>query len=106
MTFRSQYWIFSRRANPSEEIWTKDVGHYNILTYYPTVETITSYLTGSAKQIHIPQEPVDCLPMRDDPRPVPRPNEPKQIVAKPGFEFLCPRFMPYPLGPNRSSITE
>ena len=50
-------------------------------------------MTDSALKVPLPDTAVDCLPLRDGKRPIPRPADPKEINAPPpGWEFLCPNW--------------
>ncbi len=89
--FRSHHWVLSPRLVTNEMVKVHNVGHYDIMPNPLTANAVIELMTESALRVPIDNRPIQCLPIRDDVRPIPRPDEPKKIeVPLEGYEFLCP----------------
>ncbi len=88
---KSHHWRGAPRLKAPESITVNNVGHISLPTHPATVQTLVDLMTESALRVPLPDATIDCLPLRDKGRPIPRPAEPKEIKAPPpGWEFLCP----------------
>jgi hypothetical protein len=91
IVFRSHHWRLSPRLVANELFTVNNVGHYQVMRHPLTADAVLELMTESATRVPSQIRPVQCLPMRDEIRPVPRPDEPKKIeVPAEGYEFLCP----------------
>lgn len=89
--FRSHHWVLSPRLIGNETLTLNNVGHYRVMPHPLTVNAILDLMTESALRVPVFNKPVECIPMRDEVRAIPRPDEPKQLaVPLEGYEFLCP----------------
>jgi hypothetical protein len=62
------------------------------LREHPAADAIISLLLASALQVPNREKPIDCLPLLDEKKPVPRPNQAKKVPAIPAeWDVLCPK---------------
>lgn len=88
---RSHLWVGAPKLAASEEMRVSGVHHLHLSDSPTVVATIASILTRSAKQVPIARQPVDCIPLVDENKPIPRPSEPKQVpIVPPEWNVLCP----------------
>lgn len=92
VTIRSHHW----RAGPrvpctAPGVLISDTGHLTLPSNRTTLQVIVELMTESALRVPPLNTSVECLPLRDGNRPIPRPSDPKEVKpAPPGWEFLCP----------------
>ena len=90
---RSRRWPAAWGMSTSRALKIPDVGHGQQPTHPATVDELVGILTYSALQVPVERKPVECIPLTDEPRPIPRPAEPKMVPpAPPGWDALCPNF--------------
>ncbi len=88
---RSRLWPASRALSTVSTVKIPEVGHAHLPTHPATVSELISLLTESARRVPIIRKPIDCIPLTDEPKPIPRPNEPKEIPPiPPEWQGLCP----------------
>ena len=93
LVIRSHHWVGSRRLIPTSEVMVQGVGHLNLPDHESAVAAVVDVLTESAHRVPILRPEFECIPILTDPKPDPRPSEPKQTPAiPPGWSFLCPDF--------------
>jgi len=92
LVLKSHHWRGGVRLKVPEAVTVNHVGHISLPAHPATVQTLVALMTESALRVPLPDQSIDCLPLRNDgSRPIPRPAEPKEIKAPPpGWEFLCP----------------
>ncbi len=79
------------RLKAPEAVTVNEVGHIALSEHPATLQTLIDLMTESALKVPLPDTAIDCLPILDTPRPIPRPAEPKEIKPPPpGWDFLCP----------------
>lgn len=88
---RSGVWPGSPRLTATESIKIRGTGHLRLPDHPVTTSQLIDILTQSALQVPIVRKPVDCIPLTEEPKPIPRPTEPKLVPpAPPGWNALCP----------------
>jgi hypothetical protein len=88
---RSQRWRLSPRLQTSEKLQIQGTNHLNVPNSLGTVEQVVAIVTASALRVPLNLPPVECVPVIDPKRPIPRPAEPKLIPPlPPEWQFLCP----------------
>jgi hypothetical protein len=91
LVIRSHNWRGSPRILSSELLKVTQVGHFHLPPHPSVVAAIHELLVESAMRVPISRPPVDCLPMIDETRPIPRPYDEKRVPpAPPGWRVLCP----------------
>jgi hypothetical protein len=59
---------------------------------HPAASTIIAMLTVSAHKVPFENPALNCVPILDENKPIPKPGEPKQVPAiPPEWDFLCPK---------------
>lgn len=88
---RSQRWKLSPRLHTAETLTMHGTNHVNVPNSPGTVEQVLAIMTASALRVPLNIPPIECAPVIDPKRPIPRPTEPKQIPPlPPEWRFLCP----------------
>ena len=88
---KSHHWRAAPRLRAAESITVDGVGHIGVPVHPVTVQVMVDLMTESALKVPLPDATIDCRPVLDPKRPIPRPTQPKQLVAPPpGWGFLCP----------------
>ncbi len=91
VVLKSHHWRAAPRLQAPETVMVDHVGHIGLPEHPATVQALVDLMTESALKVPLPDQTVDCLPLRYENRPIPRPADPKVIAAPPpGWEFLCP----------------
>ncbi len=74
-----------------ETMILQNVGHLHLSDHPATVSALVELLFASAQRVNIPRPRVECVPLTEEPKPIPRPSEPKVVPAvPPGWTVLCP----------------
>jgi hypothetical protein len=90
---RSHRWIGAPRLKASEELKVKRVGHLHLPNSPVAMAELVGILTDAACKVPTPRLDFECIPILDEKKPIPRPNEPKQVPPPPpGWGVLCPEF--------------
>jgi hypothetical protein len=88
---QSRLWPATRRLSTAYNLRIPEVGHAHVPNHPATVQELLGILTESALRVPIERKPIDCIPLTDEPRPIPRPEQPKQVPpVPPNWEALCP----------------
>jgi len=89
---RSHEWTGSIGTISAETIEVANIGRWSLLRHPTTIATIVEMLHASARLVPVVELPIDCVPPPLDPKPVPRPNSPREMPATPSqWEgLLCP----------------
>jgi hypothetical protein len=88
---RSRLWVGSPRLSTPYNLKIPEVGHARLPNHPATVDELIGILTDSARRVPIVRKPIDCIPLTDEPRPIPRPDVPKVVPpAPPNWDALCP----------------
>jgi hypothetical protein len=88
---RSRLWPESPRHSTAYSLTIPEVGHARLPNHPAVVEQVLGILTDSARRVPIVRKPIDCIPLTDEPKPIPRPHEPKQVPPYPAnWDALCP----------------
>lgn len=88
---RSRIWPGSPHLITPEAVKIRDTGHLTLPNHLGTTNELIGILTQSALRVPIVRKPIDCIPLTDEPKPIPRPTEPKIVPpAPPGWNALCP----------------
>ena len=91
VVLKSHHWRAAPRLAAPESITVNGVGHISLPAHPATVQALVDLMTDSALRVPLPDSTIDCLPLRNGNRPIPRPADPKEIKPPPpGWEFLCP----------------
>lgn len=91
LVIRSQHWRLSPRFQPMESLTVLGTRHGNVPRSPATVDQVVAALTASALRVPVINPPVECVPVIDPKRPVPRPDKPKVMPPlPPEWQFLCP----------------
>lgn len=88
---RSRLWPGSPRLTTSQSLRIPEVGHAHLPNHPAIVDELIGILTESASKVTIVRKPIDCIPLTDEPKPIPRPAEPKVVPpVPPNWNSLCP----------------
>lgn len=88
---RSQRWKLSPRLHAAETLTMHGTNHVNVPNSPGTVEQVLAIVTASALRVPLNIPPIECVPVIDPKRPIPRPTEPKVMPPlPPDWQFLCP----------------
>ena len=88
---RSRLWPESPRLSNAYSLTIAEVGHTHLPNHPATVQQLIGILTDSARRVPIARKPIDCIPLTDEPKPIPRPDKPKEVPPYPaGWNALCP----------------
>ena len=80
-----------RTVGQQETMILQNVGHLHLTDHPATVSALVELLFASAQRVNITRPRVECVPLTDEPKPIPRPSEPKVVPAvPPGWNVLCP----------------
>lgn len=88
---QSRLWPASRRLSTVHTLKIPEVGHAHVPNHPASVQELVGILTESALRVPIVRKPIDCIPLTDEPKPIPRPHEPKIVPpVPPNWDALCP----------------
>ena len=88
---RSRLWPTSPKQAAVESLRIQEVGHAHLPNHPAVVQQIVSIVTDSARKVPIERKPIDCIPLTDEPRPIPRPDKPRDVPPYPAnWQALCP----------------
>jgi len=94
LVIRSQHWRLSPYLQPTESLTVHGIRHPGINCSPATVQQVVSILAESARRVPVFNKPVECVPVIDPTKPVPRPDTPKVMPPlPPEWRFLCPNGM-------------
>jgi hypothetical protein len=92
LVIRSRRWRLSPRLQPTEAMTLPGTGHRDVPDSAATVQQVVAILTASAHRVPVNNPPVECVPVLDPKKPVPRPDKPKEMPPlPPEWRFLCPQ---------------
>ena len=88
---RSHHWLLSPRLQPTETMTVHRTRHPGVPNSPATVQQVVAILTASALRVPLNIPPVECVPVIDPKKSVPRPEQPKVVPPlPPEWQFLCP----------------
>ncbi len=88
---KSRLWPESPRLASLHSLTIPEVGHARLPNHPATVREVVGILTASALRVPDRRKPIDCVPLTDEPKPIPRPDQPKEIPPYPAsWGGLCP----------------
>ena len=88
---RSRLWVGSPGLVTPQAVKVREVGHLHLPGHPAAVDELIGILTQSALRVPIARKPIDCIPLTDEPKPIPRPWEPKVVPPYPAnWDALCP----------------
>ena len=88
---RSRLWPEPHSLRAGDSLKVREVGHLHLPTHPATVDELIKVLSTSAAQVPDRRKPVECIPLTDEPKPIPRPTEAKVVPPyPPEWDALCP----------------
>ena len=91
LVIRSHHWLLSPRLQPTETMTVHRTRHPGVPNSPATVQQVVAILTASALRVPLNIPPVECVPVIDPKKSVPRPEQPKVVPPlPPEWQFLCP----------------
>ena len=82
------------RVAATDSVHVANVGRSSQPRDCATQSAVIDWLFAVARTVPQKPEPVNCVPLTDEPKPIPRPNQPKVIPPTSGdwANVLCPTF--------------
>lgn len=87
---QSQRWINGPRVRNENCNTVTRIGRREVCEH-PAASAIIALLIASASEVPVENPPIDCIPLLDENKPIPRPSEPKQVpLPSSEWNILCP----------------